>query len=195
MEVREAAPVPAPRLDLLPVDEASAVARRAGLTPGIERMNIFRALLHAEHAAEPLIRTLTTLITDAALDDRIRELVIMRVAWLTRSDYEWTQHWVIARRLEISAEDLLAVREDWQGHASFGPAERAALAAADEVVATGSVGDATWAEVCAAFATERERVELVVSIALWRLVSTVLTTFEVPLEDDLSSWPPDGRRP
>lgn len=193
--MREAAPVPAPRLDLLPVDEAATVARRAGLTPGTERMNVFRALLHAEHAAEPLIRTLTTLITGAALDDRIRELVIMRVAWLTGSDYEWTQHWVIARRLEIPEDDLLAVRDDWQGHPSFGSAERAALAATDEVVAAGSVGDATWAELCAAFPTEQERVELVVSIALWRLVSTVLTTFEVPLEDDLSSWPPDGRRP
>lgn len=187
--------MPEPRLDLLPVDEAAAVAHRAGLTPGIERMNIFRALLHAEHAAEPLIRTLTTLITGAALDDRVRELVIMRVAWVTGSDYEWAQHWVIARRLEVPEDDLLAVRGRWQDHPGFGRADRAALAATDDVLATGSVGDAAWAEVCAAFPTEQERVELVASIGLWRLVSTLLVTFGVPLEDDLSSWPPDGQAP
>lgn len=187
--------MPEPRLDLLAVDEAAVVARRAGLTPGIERMNIFRALLHAEHAAEPLIRTLTTLIMGAALDDRVRELVIMRVAWRTGSDYEWAQHWVIARRLEVPEDDLLAVRDRWQDHPGFGRADRAALAATDDVLATGSVGDAAWAEVCAAFPTEQERVELVASIALWRLVSTLLVTFAVPLEDDLSSWPPDGRAP
>lgn len=187
--------MPEPRLDLLPVDEAAVVADRAGLTPGIERMNIFRALLHAEHAAEPLIRTLTTLIMDAALDDRVRELVIMRVAWQTGSDYEWTQHWVIARRLDVPEADLLAVRGRWQDHPGFGAADRAALAATDDVLARGSVGDAAWSEVCAAFPTEQERVELVASIGLWRLVSTLLMTFGVPLEDDLSSWPPDGQAP
>jgi hypothetical protein len=33
------------------------------------------------------------------LDPRLRELVIMRIGWLTASDYEWTQHWRVAQGL------------------------------------------------------------------------------------------------
>ena len=48
-----------------------------------------------------------------ALDSRLRELVIMRIGWLTACDYEWTQHWRVASGLGVPAEDLLGVR-DWQ---------------------------------------------------------------------------------
>ena len=37
--------------------------------------------------------------------------------------------------------------------------------------------------------------ELVGAIGTWTMVSGVLRTLEVPLEDDLASWPPDGRKP
>jgi hypothetical protein len=36
-------------------------------------------------------------------------------------------------------------------------------------------------------------VELVSAIGLWRMISGVLRTFEVPLEDGVAAWPPDGR--
>ena len=56
---------------------------------------------------------LATMLWHGALDPRLRELVIMRIGWLTGCDYEWTQHWRVASRLGVPAEDLLGVR-DWQ---------------------------------------------------------------------------------
>ena len=81
---------------------------------------------------------LATMLWRGTLDPRLRELVIMRIGWLTASDYEWTQHWRVAQGLGVSADDLLGVR-DWQAHQGSGPAERAVLAATDDVVRDGAV--------------------------------------------------------
>jgi alkylhydroperoxidase family enzyme len=91
--------------------------------------------------------------------------------------------------------DLIGVR-DWSGHDAFGPAERAVLAATDDVVLDGVVSAPTWA------ACERDlglanagMIELVTAIGVWRMVASILRSLEVPLEDGIASWPPDGRRP
>jgi hypothetical protein len=38
-------------------------------------------------------------------------------------------------------------------------------------------------------------VELVTAISAWRMVASILQSLEVPLEEGVSSWPPDGRSP
>jgi alkylhydroperoxidase family enzyme len=70
------------------------------------------------------------------------------------------------------------------------------LAATDDVVLDGAVSGASWA------ACERELngdttvlIELVTAIGAWRMVSSILHSLQVPLEEGVSSWPPDGRGP
>lgn len=129
------------------------------------------------------------------LDPRLRELVIMRIGWLTACEYEWTQHWRVASRLGVPAEDLLGVR-DWQNHAGFGSIERAVLAATDDVVRDGAVSAASWAACEHEFAGDTTvLVELVTVIGAWRMIASILQSLEVPLEEGVSSWPPDGRSP
>lgn len=88
---------------------------------------------------------LEALLWKGALDARLRELIIMRIGWVTDSVYEWTQHWRVARLLEVPERDLLGVR-DWQNAGHFGEAERAVLAATDETLRDGTISDETWAE-------------------------------------------------
>ena len=38
-------------------------------------------------------------------------------------------------------------------------------------------------------------VELVTAIGAWRMVASILQSLQVPLEDGLASWPPDGQAP
>jgi alkylhydroperoxidase family enzyme len=135
------------------------------------------------------------MLWEGILDSRLRELAIMRIGWLTGSEYEWTQHWRVALGIGVTAEDLLGVR-DWSAHDAFGPAERAVLAATDEVVRDGAVSAPTWA------ACERDLgldnpglIELVTVIGAWRMVASILRSLEVPLEDGVASWPPDGQPP
>ena len=85
---------------------------------------------------------------------------------------------------------------DWQRYDGFGPTERAVLAATDDVVRDGAISAQSWA------ACERELqsdktvlVELVTAISAWRMIASILQSLKVPLEEDVASWPPDGRSP
>jgi alkylhydroperoxidase family enzyme len=188
-------PVEDARVPRLPVDEAKAAADEAGVPNYMAELAIFQVLLNHPRLACALNNLLATMLWHGALDPRLRELVIMRIGWLTGSVYEWTQHWRIAQGLGVSAEDLLGVR-DWRDHDAFGPAERAVLAATDDVVRDGVVSADSWA------ACEREfggdpavLIELVTAIGAWRMIASTLHSLQVPLEDGVAGWPPDGRSP
>lgn len=183
------------RVPRLPLDEAKAAADEAGVPDYMAELAIFQVLLNHPKLAGSLNDLLATMLWRGTLDSRLRELMIMRISWLTGCDYEWTQHWRVAQGLGVSAGDLLGVR-DWQGHKAFGPAERAVLSATDDVVRDGAVSNESWA------ACQRELgsdpallVELVAAIGAWRMVASIVHSLRVPLEDDLASWPPDGRPP
>jgi alkylhydroperoxidase family enzyme len=183
------------RVPKLPLDEAKAAADEAAVPDYMAELSIFQVLLNHPPLARALNDLLATMLWHGALDPRLRELAIMRIGWLTACDYEWTQHWRVACGLGVPADDLLAVR-DWSGHVGFGGPERAVLAATDDVVRDGAVDAQTWT------ACERELgadsavlIELVTTIGAWRMIASILHSLEVPLEEGVSSWPPDGQPP
>lgn len=181
------------RVPLLSVDEARERAVAAGIPEYMANLSVFRILLHAPVAASGLNGLLSALLWNGALDARLRELVIMRIGWSTGSVYEWTQHWRVATQIGVDEADLIAVR-DWRASDRFNEAERAVLAATDETVGDGVVSAETFAA-CAEHLPTPEVVELVIAIGNWRLFSSLLRTLEVPLEDGVDPWPPDGLHP
>jgi alkylhydroperoxidase family enzyme len=183
------------RVPRLPVDEAKAAADEAGVPNYMAELAIFQVLLNHPKLACALNDLLAIMLWRGTLDPRLRELMIMRIGWLTGSDYEWTQHWRVAQGLGVSADDLLGVR-DWQAHEAFGPSERAVLSATDDVVRTGAVSAESWAACQRELGTEPALlVELVTAIGAWRMVASILRSLQVPLDDGLASWPPDGQSP
>ena len=186
---------PTPRLPLLEVDAAKAAAAGVGVPDIAAELNVFRVWLHHPKLARWLSDLIMGLLWEGRLDARLRELVIMRLGWATRSEYEWAQHWRIALGLGIDADDVAAVR-DWRSHPGFGPAERAVLAATDETLADGAVSEATW-QACVEHVGAEPQVllELVGAIGVWRMVSGILRSLDVPVEEGVPSWPPDGEAP
>jgi alkylhydroperoxidase family enzyme len=183
------------RVPRLPADEAKAAADEAGVPGYMAELAIFQVLLNHPKLACALNDLLATMLWRGTLDARLRELAIMRIGWLTSSDYEWTQHWRVAQGLGVSADDLLGVR-DWQRYQAFGPAERAVLAATDDVVHDGAVSAESWAACQREFGADPAvLVELVTAIGAWRMVASILHSLQVPLEDGVASWPPDGQPP
>lgn len=182
------------RVRMLALDDAHAAADRVGIPAMMADLSVFRVLLRHENVAARVNGLLHQLLWDGELDPRLRELVIMRIGWRQGSVYEWTQHWRVARMLEIPAEDLVAVR-DWKASDRFSRADRAVLAATDETLGAGAISAETWAEVEATVPDDRARIELVIAIANWTMFAQLLRSLEVPLEDGVDPWPPDGAEP
>jgi alkylhydroperoxidase family enzyme len=84
------------------------------------------------------------------LEPRIRELAILRVAWRTKSGYEWSQHRRMGGDEGLTEMQLRAVT-DGPLSAVWTPAERAVVVAADEMIDHFAVSDDTWATLSASF--------------------------------------------
>ena len=183
------------RVDILPLEVARERAKEVNMIAAFADLNIFRVMLHRPKTAKALSDLLVSLLFGGELDDRLRELLIMRIGWVTGSDYEWTQHWRIAQeQFGCSEQDLLELRGDWRNSTHFGDTEKTLLAAVDSLIEHGSLSSEVASE-CLERLGRNATIELVTAIGAWRLVSKVTNALEIPLEAGISSWPPDGKRP
>lgn len=185
-----------PRIEMLPQASAAQIAAEHGMMEELAPLSVFRILLHHPDLANQLQGTLKQLLFEGnRLDARLRELIIMRIGWITGSVYEWTQHWRLSMDLEIPEADLIAVR-DWRSDkATLSDQDRDILQAVDETLEAGKISAATWSRCAAFLTTPEERIELVVAIGNWTMFSQLLRSLQVPLEDGVAAWPPDGRAP
>ena len=183
------------RVAQLEVAEAKRRAEEVGIPERMAGLSVFRILLQHPPGAKAIYGMLAALLFgENKLDPRLRELVIMRIGWATGSEYEWTQHWRVATDLGLSEELIVSVR-DWHNATGLTQADRAVLQATDDTLSAGAISDETWARVRNVLETEEERVELVAAIGNWGLFSRLLRSLDVPLEEGVVPWPPDGKVP
>lgn len=180
------------RLEMLTKEDARAAAEAVHVPLQLAELNVFRMLLRRPRTAKAASDLLLSMLFGGDMDDRLRELVIMRIGWSTACDYEWTQHHAIALQRGCSEAELRALRE--RDVSSFGSEERAVLAATDECLETGAVSEATLAS-CRSLLGEEATLELVTAIGCWRMISYLARSLAIPLEEGVDSWPPDGVPP
>ena len=144
-------------------------------------INIYRMLLNSPPLAESWFNHSNAVRWKTTLDGRLREIVIIRLGHLTRSQYVLRQHvpsLALADGLTLEECDALA---DWRATPLFGARERAALAYADTMTLDIEVPDAVFAEVKRHF-DQRQIVELTVLIGTYNMNARVLQALELDLE-------------
>src|SRR3982751_1930017 len=151
----------------------------------------FRTVANNPGVARVAFGQLMQLLENNKFDIRLRELMIMRIGWVTGSAYEWTQHWRVATTAGIPPDDILAVR-DWRNSERLTPADRAILAATDECLAGKSISDAAWAEVVKHVTDPGQQVEFIIAMGNWMMFSLLFRNLPIPLAEGLTVWPPDG---
>jgi alkylhydroperoxidase family enzyme len=125
---------------------------------------------------------------DARLEPAHRELLILRVAWRTRSGYEWNQHLRMGAAEGLNDAQLHAVREG-PDSAVWTPEERAMLKAADEMIDRFSVTDETW-EHLASWLNAAELFELLFVVGGYLCLATVLNS--IGLQAEMPADPTEG---
>jgi len=171
----------APRIAPLADAEFDEQAREllAGVDPQAVAANIFTTLVRHPGLFRRWLPFGGKLLA-GRLPARERELAILRTGWLCRSEYEWGQHVVLARRLGISDAEIARVREGPQA-SGWTPLEAALLRAADELHAGACIGEGTWREL-AAHLDERQLIEVPMVIGHYHLVAFTLNSLGVQRE-------------
>lgn len=179
------------RVPMVSQDHASELGAAMGLPARRTRSGAFRVVANNPGVARVAFSQLMQLLENNTFDIRLREMMIMRIGWVTGSTYEWTQHWRIAVDAGIAPEDVLAVR-DWRNSDRLTPADKAILAATDECLAGGSISDAAWSDVIKYVTDPGQQVEFVIAMGNWMSFSLLFRNLRIPLPDDMAIWPPDG---
>jgi alkylhydroperoxidase family enzyme len=188
----------APRLRPIPPeqwsDEMVDALRRAFPEPIVER---FRAtggdapavptaiatMLHHPALAGPWLAYNNVLLWSPALEHRLRELMVLRIAWRTRSTYEWVQHVKLGERYDVTRDDVVAVSIGPDAD-RWSPLERDLLVATDELLDGHRIADDTWSRLAAQL-DEKQLVEVVFVAGTYSCLAMVFNSFGLELDANL----------
>src|SRR5260370_32561927 len=134
------------RVPMVSLERARDVGEAMGMPARPTQSEAFRTVANNPGVARVAFGQLMQLLENNKFDTRLRELMIMRIGWVTGSAYEWTQHWRVATTAGIPPEDVLAVR-DWRNSERLNPAAKAILAATREWLPGKCISDGASAEV------------------------------------------------
>jgi len=180
-------------LPLLDLDATAAAIRETGISDRLQTVNLLRTALHHPPIGRVIGDIIDALVLSGVLDARLREIAILRVGWRIGAAYEWGNHYPLARRVGLTNDDIMAVRE--ADPVTLAAPERCVVRVVDEVLDQVRVTPATLAEVRGLLNDDRALLELVMIPACYRAIGTLLLSFGVPLENGVEPWPPDGRAP
>ena len=151
--------------------------RRGGL------LNVYKLLLHSPPLAETWLDHVGAVRWKTALSGRLRELMVIRIAYVNGIDYVLNQHVpaiAIAEGMTLAECEAL---KDWRKSNMFSAAERAALAYADAMVLQTSVPDDVFEQLRRHY-DDRAIVELSVLIGTYLMHNRVMKALAIDLEPD-----------
>ena len=117
------------------------------------------------------------------LTPRQRELLVLRVAHVRQSEYEWRQHAVLAGDADITPAEVARVvaGPDAPGWSTF---DAALLRAVDELVRDAVVAEETWA-VLAAELDQQQLLDVIFTVGAYDVLAMMFRTVGVEVDDDL----------
>ncbi len=152
-------------------------ARLAGRAAGTKPPAVFLTLGRHRRLFWGWVFFAGALMPGGRLPRRETELVILRVATLSGSAYELTQHRRLGRRAGLTADEIERVTLG-PADPSWGPRDRLLLRVADSLHARRDVSDGLWTELRVQL-DEREAIELVMLVGHYAMLATTLNTLRV----------------
>ena len=127
----------------------------------------------------------------STLPVRVRELVILRISWLRKSEYEFVQHVILGLRAGLTPDEMERVQQgpDAPG---WDAGDADLLRAADELHADARIGPTTWERLAGRFDTA-QMMDLVFVVGCYAVLAMAINSFAVQLEPGVAPLDPAVR--
>ena len=175
-----------PTIPMMSKEDTLKVAKELGLPERLANLNATRIFLYSPISAGAMFNFLIAMMTTDTLSVRLRELIILRLAWLGKSVYEFSHHAEISRELGIPEESIMGVR-DPDACQSYNEIDRAVLAMTDDLATGMQINQQTWEFLEKSF-SKPELNELLFTVGLWRMQACWLNAIKPPLEEGVVPW-------
>ena len=174
-----------PRVEPLESARAEAAASMSGIP--VKAVNVIATMARSPVVQKGLGRFANQVLFKSNMDERLREIVILRMGWNCQAVYEFGQHTLVGRSVGLTADEIYSTTRPI-GQGGWPAEERALLQMTDDLWADDCVSDQTWTELEAHFEPELI-MEYVAAALCYRAVSGLLNTCGVELDDGVPGWP------
>jgi alkylhydroperoxidase family enzyme len=162
---------------------AAAAERFLATDPDAPRLtNGIASMLHHPQLAERFLAFNGQLLWQPVLEPRLRELIVLRVAYRTRSSYEWVQHVKLSQRYDVTETEVEAIAA--AAYDGFTPIEADLLQATDQLLDGYRIDDATWARLAAGL-DEKTLLEMIFVVGTYTALAMVFNGIGIELDPDL----------
>lgn len=174
------------RIPLIEPGEHPELAGLSAKFSGARRgkvLNLYKLLLQSPEVADGWFGHMNAVRWGTSLSGRVRELIIIRVAWLLDAAYAKRQHIPKLAAADGVDEATCNALADWRGSGTFSAAERALLAYVDAVTTSAKVPDDVFAALGSHY-DARAIVEITVIAATYNMHARVTNAVQLDLELD-----------
>jgi 4-carboxymuconolactone decarboxylase len=181
------APVPPAEWDENAVDavasafsaEAVRHFRQTGAAP-----NVLATMVRHPALAGAFNKFGNVLLREPAIGHRERELMLLRVAWRTRAQYEWVHHVRLAAHYGLDADDVQGVIDG--GSDRWSALESDLVGAADQLLDSYRIDDETWRRLTRHL-DERQLVELPFIVGAYTCLAMAFNSWNLQVEDGVDA--------
>jgi alkylhydroperoxidase family enzyme len=147
--------------------------------------HVLRTFAQYPELTKPFLAFNRHLLYSTSLPIRLRQIAILRTAWVRRAVYMWSSHLRLSLSLGLVGEDFAAVK---QGATSdhWSPLERDIVRAADQLCARSRLDDATWAAL-SKHLDQKQMMDLLFTVGCYTLLSMAFNSMRVQREPELKA--------
>jgi len=149
-------------------------------------LNIFRTLAHHPKLLKRWQVFGGHLLNKSTLPPRDRELLILRIAWLRRGEYEWGQHAIIGKQAGLTDEEIRLIPEGPEA-AGWAEQDRLLLLAVEDLHADSRLSDAVWEALSARY-TKQQILDLLFTVGQYAMLAMVLNSLGVQLDEGIEGF-------
>jgi alkylhydroperoxidase family enzyme len=150
---------------------------------GQKVLNVFKTVANCPYIGLNFMRLGNSILTGEEVPADLRELAILRVGVLDKSEYEFTQHTAIGLKCGLTQKKIDDLK-NWGASKEFNEKERAVLEYTDEIAQNIKVKEETFSTL-KKYLSDHAIVELTITIGYYGMVCRILVGLQVELEDGI----------
>jgi 4-carboxymuconolactone decarboxylase len=168
----------APRIP--PPDESSLPDEIKNTLAALPPLNLFKVVANAPASFKPFLELGGSILLRSEFDARKREIAILRVAHVTRSNYEWVQHVAFAKNVGVTDDEIDKIASD-EPVSSLDEEGNLLCRVAEEITRDVKLSDEALAQIIERYGN-RGATELILACCWFNLISRFLESTRVELE-------------
>jgi 4-carboxymuconolactone decarboxylase len=142
--------------------------------------NLYATLVVHTRFYEPRLRFGSYIQRDSRLPPQMRELLILRTAWLAKSEYEWAHHVVFAHDAGLTEAEIASVALGPRAR-NWSDEQRALLQAADELRREAFISAAAWKTLTQHYDTAT-MIEIIYTVGGYAMTAMAINSLGIEVE-------------